>query len=188
MLCLLVCLPFLSYLSILMNLYYLCNERDNNASCYMKHMNGAVRKLPIRSLSMVSLIHEGAPPHGYRPGNPVRLRIGDSASVTPEGPRGSTQPRTPEQGSETYCRGRGSPKDTQPRLDLRVQAQLCCPLRAPTFPSAALHLPSLRGQMLATHSKAHSSIRPMGRGQPSSGGVGGSSCPSITLRHTVKLH
>lgn len=42
------CMCFLcfSYLSILMNLYYLCNERENHASYYMKPLNGGVRKLP----------------------------------------------------------------------------------------------------------------------------------------------
>lgn len=40
-----------------MNFYYLCDERNNNASYCMKHMNNRIWELPIGSV-MVGLIHE----------------------------------------------------------------------------------------------------------------------------------
>lgn len=39
----------ISNFSVLMIFYYLCNERNNNASYYMKYMNGGIWKLPTGS-------------------------------------------------------------------------------------------------------------------------------------------
>ena len=55
-----------------MNLYYLCDERNNNASYYMKHMNNRIWELPIGSV-MDGLIHEEV----GRKEDHVRFRIRD---------------------------------------------------------------------------------------------------------------
>lgn len=49
----LVYFSFLFYrsnFSVLMNFYYLCDERKNNASYYMKHMNNRIWELLTGSL------------------------------------------------------------------------------------------------------------------------------------------
>lgn len=123
-----------SNFSVLMNLYYLCDERNNNASYYMKHMNNRIWELPIGSV-MVGLIHEEV----GRKEDRVRFRIRDQ-HLSHWRILGNLPTHTSDKGDEV-CWRTGLHKDTQPSQSSGFELSSCFPLRIPSPSPAAYHLP-----------------------------------------------
>lgn len=168
-----------------MNLYYLCDERNNNASYYMKHMNNRIWELPIGSV-MDGLIHEEV----GRKEDHVRFRIRDQHlshwRILGNLPTLALQTRETRSAEGQACTRTHSP--------LRVQDSSS----APAFHSGSLPLPLL----LTTSHNLCGHIGHTQQGLPALQGSKGSArfywwvclstgrgqIPSITLRHTVKFN